>query len=207
MRVLPSGSTAILVELDDLDGVLGLYAALSAAPVPGVVDVVPAARTVLLVADLAKTTLSAVEEHVRAVQHRQAERPKGALVEVPVTYDGEDLPDVAAVLDCGVDEVMRRHTSEEWTVAFAGFSPGFAYIAPAGGGWHVPRRTTPRTRMPAGAVTVANGFTGIYPRETPGGWQIIGHTDVQVFDVERDPPALLTPGARVRFIDTGCRRR
>jgi KipI family sensor histidine kinase inhibitor len=97
------------------------------------------------------------------------------------------------------DEVVRRHTGTEWTVAFCGFAPGFGYLTPDGEPWDVPRRDSPRTRVPAGAVALAGGFSGVYPRESPGGWQLIGRTDVAVFDVARDPAALLRPGVRVRF--------
>jgi KipI family sensor histidine kinase inhibitor len=201
MRVLPSGSTALLVELEDLDEVLALYAALTAEPVEGVVDVVPAARTVLLVIDLAVTGLSAVEQAVRRTTPRPGRRDGGELVELPVVYDGADLGDVAGHLGVDPGEVVRRHTGTEWTVAFCGFAPGFGYLAPDGEPWHVPRRDSPRTKVPPGSVALAGEFTGVYPRESPGGWQLIGRTDVAVFDVDRNPAALLRPGVRVRFTE------
>ena len=201
MRVLPSGSTALLVELDGLDDVLGLYAALTAEPVEGVVDVVPAARTVLLVTDPAVTGLAAVEQAVRRTTPRSGRRDGGELVELPVVYDGADLADVAAHLGVDPGEVVRRHTGTEWTVAFCGFAPGFGYLTQPGGQWDVPRRSTPRTKVPPGSVALAGEFSGVYPRESPGGWQLIGRTDVTVFDVDREPAALLRPGVRVRFVD------
>ncbi|WP_448609008.1 5-oxoprolinase subunit B family protein [Geodermatophilus sp. URMC 60] len=201
MRVLPSGSTALLVELDDLDDVLGLYAALTAEPVEGVVDVVPAARTVLLVTDPAVTTLAAAEQAVRRTTPRPGRRDGGELVELPVVYDGSDLGDVAAHLGIPPDEVVRRHTGTEWTVAFCGFAPGFGYLTPDGEPWDIPRRDSPRTKVPPGSVALAGGFSGVYPRESPGGWQLVGRTDVAVFDVDRDPAALLRPGVRVRFTE------
>ncbi|MGY1633589.1 allophanate hydrolase subunit 1 [Geodermatophilus sp. SYSU D01186] len=200
MRVLPSGSTALLVELADLDEVLGLYTALTDEPVDGVVDVVPAARTVLLVVDPARTTLGAVERAVRGRRPRADRAGHAEHVELPVVYDGEDLADVAAHLGVTPDEVVRRHTGTGWTVAFCGFAPGFGYCTPDGEPWHVPRRESPRTRVPAGAVALAGEFSGVYPRESPGGWQLIGRTDVPVFDLSRDPAALLRPGVRVRFV-------
>ncbi|TFV59548.1 allophanate hydrolase subunit 1 [Geodermatophilus sp. DF01-2] len=203
MRVLPSGSSALLVELDDLDDVLGLYAALAADPPEGVVDVVPAARTVLLATDPAVTTLAAVEQAVRRTRPRPGRTAGGELVELPVVYDGADLADVAALLGVPPDEVVRRHTDTEWTVAFCGFAPGFGYLTPDGEPWDVPRRDTPRTKVPAGSVALAGGFSGVYPRESPGGWQLVGRTDVAVFDVARDPAALLRPGVRVRFTEQG----
>ncbi|MGY1680926.1 5-oxoprolinase subunit B family protein [Geodermatophilus sp. SYSU D01176] len=201
MRVLPSGSTALLLELDGLDEVLGLYAALVAEPVDGVVDVVPAARTVLLVTDPAVTTLAAVERAVRRTTPRPGRRAGGERVELPVAYDGADLADVAAHLGADPGEVVRRHTGTEWTVAFCGFAPGFGYLTPDGEPWDIPRRDSPRTKVPPGSVALAGGFSGVYPRESPGGWQLIGRTDVAVFDVTRDPAALLRPGVRVRFVD------
>ncbi len=203
MRVLPSGSAALLLELDGLDEVLGLYAALVAEPVPGVVDVVPAARTVLLVTDPAVTTLAAVEQAVRRTTPRPGRQAGGELVELPVAYDGADLGDVAVHLGVDPAEVVRRHTGTEWTVAFCGFAPGFGYLTPDGEPWDVPRRDTPRTKVPAGSVALAGEFSGVYPRESPGGWQLIGRTEVAVFDLSRDPAALLRPGNRVRFVDVG----
>jgi KipI family sensor histidine kinase inhibitor len=201
MRVLPSGSTALLVEVDGLDEVLGLYAALVAEPVEGVVDVVPAARTVLLVTDPARTSLDAVERAVRQARPRTDRSGREDLVELPVVYDGADLADVAGLLEVEPAEVVRRHTGAEWTVAFCGFAPGFGYLTQDGGGWDVPRRSTPRTKVPPGSVALAGEFSGVYPRESPGGWQLIGRTDVAVFDLGRDPAALLRPGVRVRFVD------
>jgi KipI family sensor histidine kinase inhibitor len=201
MRVLPSGSTALLVEVDGLDEVLGLYAALVAEPVEGVVDVVPAARTVLLVTDPARTSLDAVERAVRQARPRTDRSGREDLVELPVVYDGADLADVAGLLGVEPAEVVRRHTGAEWTVAFCGFAPGFGYLTQDGGGWDVPRRSTPRTKVPPGSVALAGEFSGVYPRESPGGWQLIGRTDVAVFDLGRDPAALLRPGVRVRFVD------
>jgi KipI family sensor histidine kinase inhibitor len=201
MRVLPSGSTALLVELDGLDEVLGLYAALVAEPLEGVVDVVPAARTVLLVTDPAVTTLAAVEQAVRQARPRTDRGGHEDLVELPVVYDGADLADVADLLEVEPAEVVRRHTGAQWTVAFCGFAPGFGYLTQDGGGWDVPRRSTPRTKVPPGSVALAGEFSGVYPRESPGGWQLIGRTDVAVFDLGRDPAALLRPGVRVRFVD------
>jgi len=203
MRFLPSGSTALLVELGDLDEVLALYAALAEEVPPGVVDVVPAARTVLLTTDPTRTSLDAVESAVRRTTPRRDLRSAGELVEVPVTYDGEDLDDVGGLLGCDGDEVVRRHTADEWTVAFCGFAPGFGYLTRPGDPWDVPRRSTPRTKVPPGSVALAGEFSGVYPRESPGGWQLIGRTGIAVFDLSRDPAALLRPGNRVRFVDVG----
>ena len=204
MRLLPSGRTGLLVELPALDDVLDLYAEVSEHPPPGVLDIVPAARTVLFRLDPDVTDLAAVERAVRAVvpRGRQA-RAGGPLLEVPVVYDGADLEEVGALTGWGADGVVARHSSEEWTVAFCGFSPGFGYLVCPEQGWSVPRRSSPRTKVPAGSVALAGEFTGVYPRESPGGWQLIGRTDLPVFDLHRDPPAPLVPGTRVRFRDVG----
>jgi len=203
MRILPSGTTALLVELEALDDVLALYAALADQRPDGVVDVVPAARTVLLVTDPAVTSLAAVEAAVRRTEPQRDRRDAGEVVELPVVYDGEDLADVAALMELQPAEVIRRHTGEEWTVAFGGFAPGFGYLTSTSGQWNVPRRSSPRTRVPAGSVALAGEFSGVYPRESPGGWQLIGRTEIAVFDLSRDPAALLRPGNRVRFVDVG----
>jgi len=201
MRVLPSGSTALLVELAGLEEVLDLYAALCAERPDGLVDVVPAARTILLVTDPAATDLATVERAVRETTPRRVDRTGGELVEIPVTYDGEDLAEAASLLSCTPEELVRRHTGEEWTVAFCGFAPGFGYLAGACGQWDVPRRDSPRTTVPAGSVALAGEFSGVYPRASPGGWQLIGRTELSIFDLDRDPPALLRPGTPVRFVD------
>jgi KipI family sensor histidine kinase inhibitor len=205
MRLLPSGSTALLVELDDLDEVLGYYAALVADPPYGVIDIVPAARTVMVVTDPARTDLATVERVLVRTVPLEDRRTSGDLVEIPVVYDGADLADVAGHTGLSPDEVVATHTGQVWTVAFCGFAPGFGYLTQPGGQWDVPRRPTPRTKVPPGSVALAGEFSGVYPRESPGGWQLIGRTDVAVFDLDRDPPALLRPGVGVRFVDAGPR--
>lgn len=200
MRLLPSGTTALLVEVDDLEQVLALHAALAAHPPAGVVDIVPAGRTVLLTT-AAGTHLPAVAEAVRRTTPVSRGRRRGDVVELPVSYDGADLPDVADLMGCTVQEAVRRHVQETWTVAFCGFAPGFGYLTGGDPALRVPRRADPRTRVAAGSVALADEFTGVYPREMPGGWQLIGRTDLVLFDVDRQPPALLAPGTRVRFVE------
>ncbi len=200
MRVLPCGEVGLLVELGTLDEVLGLYRALDADRPAGVADLVPAARTLLLRLEGRDTDRAAVEAAVHAAHGTPGALDEGPVVELPVTYDGEDLEEVAGLLGVGADELVARHTARPWIVAFCGFAPGFGYAVDPEGGWDVPRRATPRTRVPAGSVGLAGEFSGVYPRASPGGWQLVGRTDVQVFDLERDPPALLAPGTRVRFV-------
>ena len=202
MRLLPSGSTALLVEVEDLDQVLSLYAALSKHRPDGVVDLVPAGRTILVVIDPKLSTLTEVAAAVRGIPPQPNTRSAdGDVVEIAVSYDGSDLDDVATALGCSPAEVVDRHTRDRWTVAFCGFAPGFGYLVGATYEWDVPRRATPRTRVPAGAVGLAGEFSGVYPRPSPGGWQLIGHTDHPIFDLDRDPPALLRPGVAVRFVN------
>jgi KipI family sensor histidine kinase inhibitor len=199
MRILPAGDRALLVELDDLDEVLGYYAALTADAPADVVDIVPAARTVLVTTTGDLATLSRT---LYDVTPSPDSRTTGDLIEIPVVYDGADLSDVADLLGGTEDDVIGRHTADEWTVAFCGFAPGFGYLTSTGD-WNIPRRSSPRTKVPAGAVALAGEFSGVYPRESPGGWQLIGHTATKVFDLERDPAALFSPGRRVRFVDAG----
>jgi KipI family sensor histidine kinase inhibitor len=205
MRALPCGSAGLLLEMGSLDDVLAVYAALAEAPPPGVVDLVPAARTLMLHLDSSSTDPASVERAVRAVTPRPGARAGGELVEIPVVYDGEDLDEVGQLTGWGAAGVVERHTADRWTVAFCGFAPGFGYMVSDAGEWSVPRRSTPRTRVPPGSVALAGEFSGVYPRQSPGGWQLIGRTDLTVFDLDRDPPALLTPGTRVRFVDVGGR--
>ncbi|OEV14280.1 allophanate hydrolase, partial [Streptomyces nanshensis] len=125
----------------------------------------------------------------------------GAVLEIPVRYDGPDLADVAALWGVAPDEVARRHAATEFRVAFCGFAPGFGYLTGLPEPYHVPRRATPRTRVPVGAVGLAGAYTGVYPRSSPGGWQLIGTAPRTVlWDTARTPAALLAPGTRVRFV-------
>ena len=214
MRVLPAGTAGVLVEVDDLAQVLALAAHLRAHPLPGVVDLVPAARTVLLVLDGSLTTCTATGAAVRALASETlsgtdpARTPAGTdprpqTVTIPVVYDGEDLAEVGALTGWGADGVVDRHTATTWTVAFSGFAPGFGYcVADDGPAWKVPRRATPRTRVPPGSVALADTWTGVYPSASPGGWQLLGRTTTAVWDLDQEPPALLRPGVRVRFVAT-----
>lgn len=205
MRVLPSGTTALLFEFDDLDEVLGLYTALVDNLPAGVLDLVPAARTLLVVTDPTVSSLSAVTDAVRHATPREESRDSGELLEVPVTYDGEDLEEAAQLLGCDSAELVRRHTADQWTVGFCGFAPGFGYLTSESWQAEIPRRSSPRKQVPHGAVALAGEFSGIYPRQSPGGWQLIGRTRLVMFDPSREPTALLRPGIRVRFVEEGQR--
>lgn len=200
MRLLPSGTNALLVEMDDLDAVLGLYAALLDEPLQGVVDLVPAARTLLVVTDPGQ--VPEVCRLLRSVRPAVSVGLQGAEVDVPVVYDGADLTSLAALLGLERDELVRRHTACTWTVGFCGFTAGFGYATSPDWPFEVPRLTTPRTSVPAGSVAVAGAFSAVYPSPSPGGWQLLGRTDLAVFDLTRDPAVLLRPGVRVRYVDT-----
>jgi allophanate hydrolase subunit 1 len=216
-RVLRCGARAVLVEVDSLAQVHGLYEALLNNPPEGVTELIPAARTVLVGYDPARTDVPRLSADLsgRPVTAQAGTSGPGGggpggggpggggVVEVPVRYDGVDLADVARMSGCGTREVAARHAAADYTVAFCGFAPGFGYLTGLDPALRLRRRDTPRTRVPAGAVALADEFTGVYPSESPGGWHIIGHTGLAVWDVERDPPALLVPGARVRFVEVG----
>jgi KipI family sensor histidine kinase inhibitor len=199
VRLLPCGDTGLLVEVGSLDAVLVLADALVRSPPPGVVDVVPAARTVLLRFDPSTTTAAELERAVHAVRPVGVRPATAAPVELEVVYDGPDLEEVGRLTGLGPRGVVEAHTGQVWTVAFPGFAPGFAYLVGADERLHVPRRPEPRVRVPAGAVGLAGEFSGVYPRASPGGWQLVGSTAAVLWDVERDPPALLRPGTSVRF--------
>ena len=201
MRFLTVNLNALMVELDDLDQTLALLASLRRDPIAGIDEMVPAARTILIHFRPTVQSLSALTEAIaRRDVSAQAERGT-TLVEIPVHYDGEDLAEVAGMLGITPEEVIQRHTGSEYTVAFTGFAPGFGYLTGGHPSLNVPRRTTPRTRIPAGAVGLAGTFSGVYPQASPGGWQIIGTTPTAMWDLGRPVPALLQPGDRVRFVD------
>jgi len=200
VKVRVAGERGLLVEVEDLEMVHRLHAALRGLDPPGVVELVPAYRTVLIVADPGQAeALDDLAARLPGLELPPAEAVAGETVEIPVRYDGEDLPEVAGLTGLEPDEVVRRHTAPEYTVAFLGFSPGFPYLVGLDPALQVPRRDTPRTSIPAGSVGLAGNQTGIYPTATPGGWQLIGRTEVTLFDPARDPPALLAPGTRLRF--------
>jgi KipI family sensor histidine kinase inhibitor len=200
-----------MVELADLDQVLDLHDTMAdlhqRGAVPGLLDLVPAARTLLLVAD-GPADLARLRDHVgellrhwRPPEAGAPTPPHGPVVRIPVRYNGPDLEDVADLTGLSPAEVVAAHTGRPWTVGFGGFAPGFSYLVGGDPRLEVPRREEPRTRVPAGAVGLAGRFSGVYPRPSPGGWQVIGETDVVLWDVDRHPPALLQPGASVQFVD------
>ncbi|MFK4101719.1 5-oxoprolinase subunit PxpB [Streptomyces sp. NPDC019531] len=202
MRALPVGDAALLVEVSSGDEAQALHAELVRRRAEGsltVREIVPAARTVLLdgLAEPARlaSELTAAEVPPAAPRAREA-------IELRVRYDGPDLADVAAHWGVSPSEVARIHADTEFTVAFCGFAPGFGYLTGLPARYDVPRRATPRTAVPAGSVALAGPYTGVYPRSSPGGWQLIGTTDAVLWDHARVPAALLSPGTRVRFVES-----
>ncbi|RYF24611.1 MAG: 5-oxoprolinase subunit PxpB [Comamonadaceae bacterium] len=205
-RFLPVHLNALLVELDDLDQTLALLASLKRDPIAGIDELVPAARTVLVQFQPTVTSFAALVDAIAQRDVSAAAQRSDTLIEIPVHYDGEDLAEVAQILGITPAEVIRRHTGSEYTVAFTGFAPGFGYLVGGHPSLNVPRRSTPRTRIPAGAVGLAGTFSGVYPQASPGGWQIIGTTPTAMWDIDRDVPALLQPGYRVRFVDVANKK-
>ncbi|WP_328745526.1 allophanate hydrolase subunit 1 [Streptomyces sp. NBC_00285] len=201
MRALPVGTDALLVEVSSGEEAQALHAELLRRRAEGslsVREIVPAARTVLLdgLAEPARLAAELAAADVPPAPTRAREA-----IELAVRYDGPDLADVAAYWGVSPREVARIHAGTEFTVAFCGFAPGFGYLTGLPARYDVPRRTTPRTAVPAGSVALAGPYTGVYPRSSPGGWQLIGTTDAVLWDHARVPAALLSPGTRVRFVE------
>ena len=198
MRVLPFGPGAVLAEYDSLAEVMAVDDALRSSGLTGIEDIVPAARTVMVTfRQVDRVALDAL-----LVPTAGDPRPQGPVVEIPVVYDGPDLDEVAEATDLTTDEVIEIHSSQTYSAAFLGFTPGWAYLVGLAPSLRLPRRSTPRTSVTAGSVAIANEFTGVYPTLSPGGWHLLGHTDERMFDVNRDKPALVMAGDRVRFVRT-----
>lgn len=196
VQLRPAGDRGALLEVPD--GTAARVARRIAAELPGVVDVVPGHRTVLVTwVDEPPRGLAALA--ARALEERDTAEG-GRTVEIPVVYDGADLEAVGDLTGLSVAGVVAAHARPVYTVAFLGFAPGFAYLLGGDERLYVPRRETPRTRVPAGSVAIAGPYSGVYPREGPGGWRLLGTTDVVLFDPRRQRPALLAAGDRVRFV-------
>jgi len=203
------GRAGLLVEMGSLDEALALSIDFDRRQPAGVLELIPGARTVLIRFDPARTTRAALSAEVsqRAATldpgHPDSQDDDNHAgvdeVEIPVVYAGPDLEEVARLTGLSAAEVVHRHSSASYRVAFTGFAPGFGYLSGGDPALVVPRRNTPRTKVAAGAVGLAGEFTGIYPRSGPGGWQIIGHTEASMWDLQRTPAAVLRPGVRVCF--------
>jgi inhibitor of KinA len=212
--IAPLGDSAILVRFGDTidpavnDAVLALAASLDAMPLVGQRDLTVAYASLAVHCDPLAAECPGLDAIVRSVRER-VERlevrsdASPRLVDIPVCYDASVAPDVAAVAEhagVAVDEVAALHSAAEYRVYMIGFTPGFPYLGGLDARLAMPRRGTPRAHVPAGSVAIGGAQTGIYPSESPGGWWVIGRTPVRLFEPERDPPSLLVPGDRVRFV-------
>jgi len=203
-RIRPAGDRALLIAAGDRGELDGWVDRLRAADIAGMQDFLPAAETVLVTLATGADA-AAVESALRRMLTTAPATPPavdagGDEVVIPVRYDGDDLADVAGLLGISVADVIARHTGRVWRCRFIGFTAGFGYLASTGPGLAVPRRRQSRTAVPPGAVGLADGYSAVYPRRAPGGWQLIGRTDMPMWDLDRPQPALLAAGTRVRFV-------
>ena len=197
MQVRAFGPTAWFA--DEVDDPIAWVAELRSRRIDGIIEIIPAERTVVVVCERERhgdigSVIAQIDGSAAVV-----ESPGHQSIEV--VYDGPDLAATADALGLSVEELIRRHTSATYTVAFCGFSPGFAYLRGLDPALRLPRRTTPRTKVPAGSVAIAAGYSCVYPSSSPGGWHLLGRSDVRVFDVDRTEPALLRPGMTVSFTE------
>jgi len=213
MRIEPLGDSALLVRVMDefhpdesLKAILRTMDALKAAAIPGVLELVPAYTTVAVFCHLADHNFqelkAKIEEALGKISRSELRGARANKIEVPVCYESEfalDLELVAERTGLASGEVIERHAGADYWVSCVGFTPGFPYLSGLPAELATPRRASPRKEIPAGAVAIGGTQTGIYPRKSPGGWNIIGRTPLRLFDVERDPPALFHAGDRVRF--------
>lgn len=198
VRIHSVGDRAILVQLSSLAEALALYALLKDHPEEGQLDVVVAAETVLVSAD-STATARRIAARVHTADLTTRIGRDDTLVVIDTCYDGEDLAEVARVMGLGADGVVAFHSGQDWTAACGGFAPGFMYLTGADGGVPIPRRTSPRTVVPAGSVALASLYSAVYPGSSPGGWQLIGRTAARMWEPVREIPSLVSPGNRVRF--------
>lgn len=208
-QTIPLGDSALTLTFgegisEDLNKLVIMEARrIAGARIPGVHDVVPAYASLTLHYDPRRIGFVDLESRLNEIPPAAADMSPPAIGDafvVPVRYDGEDIEEVARRLNLGVADVIRLHVAREYRVFVIGFVPGFAYLGPLDPQLALPRRHTPRKRVPAGSVAIAEAQTGIYPSETPGGWHLIGRTELRMFDAERAKPALLSAGDRVRFV-------
>ncbi|WP_053158017.1 urea amidolyase family protein [Pseudomonas sp. Pf153] len=194
-----AGDNGLLIELPDLNATVAWFEAITTAAFDGIEETIPGARTLLVHFDALMVSHDELVGKIAGLTPSCGAQSVGQLIEIPIVYDGEDLGFVAAYLGCSVDQLIRRHSAATFTVAFTGFAPGFAYMTCDDPQLNVPRRETPRVRIPAGSVAMAGAFCGVYPTDSPGGWQLLGTTPSTMWDLTRERAALLAPGDRVRF--------
>lgn len=209
--IQPLGDSAVLAGLGEAINpavnrrIIAFAAHLEASRLPGITDIVPTYAAVMVCYDPLRLTLEVVTGWLNHILHQTADRldRQRHLIEIPTHYggtDGPDLDDVAIAHDISTDDVIRIHSERTYQVYMIGFTPGFPYLGELDPRIRTPRLQTPRPRVPAGSVGIAGDQTGIYPIESPGGWQIIGRTALRLFDLKRDPPFLLSPGDMIRFV-------
>jgi KipI family sensor histidine kinase inhibitor len=204
-EVRPAGDRGLLLEFEDNTAVHGMAALVRERFGDRLAEVVPGHVTLLLVchAGSAMPDLSELATATIASSEQSSDDGTGSseptVITIPVRYDGEDLNAVSQTLGSDRSRVVELHSAPLYTVAFMGFAPGFPYLLGLPHELELPRLDKPRVEVPAGSVAVAAGYCGIYPGSYPGGWNLLGRTDVVLFDPGRDPPALLAPGDRVRF--------
>lgn len=192
------GTRAVLAELSGTQEVLALQALLLEKPLPGQEDVLAAAETVLVKAD-SPASARRIADRLLQLDLTAPVQLDGGLVVIDTVYAGEDLAEVGRLTGLGAEGVIAAHSGQVWTVAFSGFAPGFGYMVGENQQLEVPRRSSPRTAVPAGSVALAGNYSAVYPRRSPGGWQLIGRTNARMWDLDRDQPALAVPGHRVQF--------
>lgn len=214
LDVRTAGSAALLVTFGTLREAVGFRAALAATRLPGLTEVVSGARTLLLRFDPERADTGRLRADLARVHRNDsdggtADSDADAVTDaatplvIPVTYDGDDLDDVARITGRSRDELVAWHTGQVWTSAFCGFAPGFSYLTGSEPSLDVPRRPTARTTVPSGAVALAGEFSAVYPRRSPGGWRLIGRTDVAMWSLDRESPALAPAGTTIRFVEAG----
>lgn len=202
MRFLSVNLDSFLIELNSLEETLALYRQLQQLGHPDIREMIPAAQTILVYFDRWKIQAKFLMDWIAQQPVHDQTLDVGRERVVDVCYDGEDLAPLADQLGWSVTELIQRHTQSHWQVAFIGFAPGFAYlVSPEQQFQNIPRLSSPRKKVPVGSVALANDYTGIYPKDSPGGWQLIGRTTSRMWDELRDPPALLLPSDRVVFRD------
>lgn len=205
VRVLRAGDRALMLAPDDPERVVDIVAALSGNPIPDIEDVLPAAETVLIAIRAGADQRAVYDRLLRLAatavrEGTQGRHTSGTTLVIPVDYTGPDLAEVARCLELSPAALVELHTRSVWRCTFVGFAPGFGYLASPDWNLRIPRLATPRTEVQPGSVAVAAEYTTVYPSRTPGGWRVIGSTDISMFDVNREPPALVAAGHTVRFV-------
>ncbi len=203
-RLLPAGDRAVLLHTGDLATTLAVAAHLRQARIPEVEDLIPASETVLVrlaagvdIVELGDRLLTVATSATVEADDEGGGHP----LVIPVRYDGPDLADVSSATGLSIQEIIQAHTGTPWRAAFVGFAPGFAYLAGGDRRLTVPRRAESRSSVAAGSVGLAGEFSAVYPRQSPGGWQVIGFTQRVLWDIDAEPPAAIQPGNWVQFVD------